>query len=162
MDQLLHLGLLAELSVALVGFIAIFSIFSRKDGRFNTADRHFIQAMVLDCVLVVVLAIFPRVLWSMLEPETTWNVCLHVGTGLGVLLGLYIARDQLQMPRDQAQTINVWWHVGGWTWGSFALFFVAAAYLGLITPVAGYFGATSMLLMNALYCFIVIVFRRFF
>lgn len=162
MEQLIHLGLLAELSVALIGFIAIFSVFARTDGRFNASDRHFVQAMVLDCVLVAVLAVVPRILWTIVDPETTWNISLHIGAFLGVLLGVYIARDQLQMPREEAETINLWWHIGGWTWGSFAFFFVVAAYLGVITPVAGYFGAASMLLINGLHCFIVIVFRRFF
>jgi hypothetical protein len=92
----------------------------------------------------------------------TWKVSLYVGTALGIFLSVYIARDQLQMPKNEAQTVNVWWHIGGWSWGGAAGAFIAAAYLGLITPVAGYVGAASMVLINALFCFVAIVFRRFF
>ena len=60
MDEFDQLNLVAEIAVALLGFIAVFLALSKPDGRFADSDWHFIQAKVMNGALAIVLALSPR------------------------------------------------------------------------------------------------------
>ena len=121
------LGLLAELSIALLGFIAVFSVFSRRDGKFSAADKHFIQAMVLDSVTVTGFAITAHFLRLAIHPEQLWFVCATGFVIVGTFVVIFIAVDQAQMPKDESQTIHVLWHIGAWSWALVAAVCVFAS-----------------------------------
>ena len=156
------LGLLAELSIALLGFIAVFSVFSRRDGKFSAADKHFIQAMVLDSVTVTGFAITAHFLRLAIHPEQLWFVCATGFVIVGTFVVIFIAVDQAQMPKDESQTIHVLWHIGAWSWALVAAVCVFASYFGYWSYQAGFVAALCAIFANALFCFVAIVFRRFF
>ena len=156
------LGLLAELSIALLGFIAVFSVFSRRDGKFSAADKHFIQAMVLDSVTVTGFAITAHLLRLAIHPEQLWFVCAIGFVVVGTFIMIFIALDQARMPKDESQTIHVLWHIGGWSWALVAAVCVIASLLGYWSNQAGFVAALCAIFANALFCFVAIVFRRFF
>ena len=162
MNPLAQLGLLAELAIALLGFIAVFTIFARQDGKFAASDKHFIQAMVLNCAGIAVLAVLPRVLWNLVEPDRVWAYCVGAGLIFGMAITFHIARDQIKMPKEEAKKVHFMWHMVGWSVGAGAFLFLVSPYLGFTSYLAGFTGAVSLLFVNAMWCFVAIVFRRFF
>ena len=156
------LDLLAELSIALLGFIAVFSVFARQDGKFSAADKHFVQAMVFDSVSVTGFAILANFLKAALEPAQLWFVCAVAFVIVGTLIMVFIAIDQAQMPKDESQKIHVLWHVGAWASALLAGLAVIAAIFGYWSYQLGFVAALCLIFANALYCFVAIVFRRFF
>ena len=57
MEAFDQLALIAEIAVALLGFLAVFIALSNKEGRFAESDRHFIQALVLCAALTIILSL---------------------------------------------------------------------------------------------------------
>ncbi|MGR8949380.1 MAG: hypothetical protein ACU84Q_15150 [Gammaproteobacteria bacterium] len=162
MDSLEQLGLLAELAIALLGFIAVFSIFARQDGKFAASDKHFIQAMVLNCAGIGVFAVLPRVLWNFMEPERVWEFCVGTAVIFGAGITFHIARDQMNMPKEEAEKVHFMWHVIAWSIGAGAFLFLISPYFGVTSFLAAFIGGVSLLFINAMWCFVAIVFRRFF
>ena len=162
MNPFAQLGLLAELAIALLGFIAVFTIFARQDGKFAASDKHFIQAMVLNCAGIGLLAVLPRVLSNIVETELVWKICVATGFVFGISITIHIARDQLRMPKEEAEKVHIMWHIIAWSIGFGAFLFLLAPYLDLISFLAAYMGAVSLLFANSVWCFVAIVFRKFF
>jgi hypothetical protein len=67
-----QLDLVAEIAIALLGFVAIFLALSRADGRFAESDRHFIQALVLGSALAIILALAPRSIILFVTDASVW------------------------------------------------------------------------------------------
>ena len=162
MDSFDQLGLLAEISATLLGFVAVFIVLSRGDGRFAESDRHFIQALVQSSVFAVLLALIPRALSLYGFDVSVWKiatiVAIIVGSGIMVLM----ARAQMSMSREEASKIHWGWHVSSWGMG-----FAAAGllFLGLVQSAyaaAFYVSAASIMVVLALWSFVAVVFRRFF
>ena len=162
MHALAQLGLLAELAIALLGFIAVFTIFARQDGKFAASDKHFIQAMVLNCAGISVLAVLPRALSHIVEAEEIWRICVATGLVLGSVIATQIARDQMRMPKEEAEKVHFIWHLVGWTLGTGAFLFLFSAYFGWTSFLGAFMAAMSLLFFNAMWCFVAIVFRKFF
>ena len=162
MNPLAQFGLLAELAIALLGFIAVFTIFARTDGKFADSDKHFIQAMVLNCAGISALAVLPRVLSHIVESERVWEICVATGLVLGTIIATHIARDQIRMSKEEAEKVHVMWHVVGWSLGTLAFAFLISPYFGWLSFLAAFMAAMSMLFFNAMWCFVAIVFRKFF
>lgn len=162
MDEFEHLGLIAEISVALLGFVAIFLALSRKDGRFTESDQHFIQALVLGAALAIVLAMAPPVIGMFTGGASIWFWATVLGITLGSCNMVLQIRLQLRMPSVEAEQIHWVWHVVAWGLGiSVAVLFV----LGLIDSSqtsAYYVSGVSMLVPLCLWVFVGVVFRRFF
>lgn len=80
-----ELALIAELGAAYAGFLAIFLIFARREGRFSPADSLAIRSMILGSFSAVFIALFPIVLGTFdLSEAIVWRVAS--GFGLLVLL----------------------------------------------------------------------------
>jgi hypothetical protein len=62
MNAMSELVLFAELGAAFAGFIAIFLIFARREGRFSPADSLRIRSIILASFSVVFTALAPLVL----------------------------------------------------------------------------------------------------
>lgn len=157
-----QLGLLAEIAATYSGFIAVFVIFAGQDGRFTESDKHFIQAMVLNCAFIVTFALLPRVLIISLPEQTVFNSVAVFAACVGAVMAMIIARDQMSMPEEEAEKVHVFWHCVGWALGISAF---SSILVGLIYPqhiVVLYIAGLSFVLLNAIWCFIAIVFRKFF
>lgn len=161
MDPLVQLGLLATIAATYSGFIAVFLAFT-KDGRFEAADAHFVQAMVLGTIGVMVMALTPPVLVLILPPERMWFAMSIFGIAGGIPSMVYQAVHQSKLRKADAQNIPVGWHVPGWALGFLALAaFIAALIYPAIRPGL-YVAGVTMMLVVSIWCFIAVVFRRFF
>jgi hypothetical protein len=157
-----QLDLVAEISAALLGFIAVFLVLSRSDGRFAQSDRHFIQAFVTSASIAVVLSIMPRALGMLVTGDDVWMIASVTAIVLGSPALVLQARQQIRMSRDEAAQIHAIWHVVAWALGiaSSVLFILAIASEAQTT--AYYVSAVSTLVPLSLWVFIGVVFRRFF
>jgi hypothetical protein len=161
MDALSQLGLLASIAATYSGFIAVFTVLAR-DGKFEKADGHFVQAMVLGTIGVITMALMPPILALMMPRAQVWWVATLVGIIGGVPSLAYQIWQQVTMPEDEKRKIPAGWHIPGWGLGLLALvaFFAAAAYPELREGL--YVAAVTLMLATAIWCFIAIVFRKFF
>jgi hypothetical protein len=161
MEPLAQLGLLATIAATYSGFIAVFIAFT-KDGRFEGADRHFVQAMVLGTIGVIVMSLTPPVLSLMMPAQTMWLVVTAFAIAGGVPSMIYQAWHQSRLARHELSQIPIGWHAPGWALGFLAL---AAFAAGLVYPQvqAGFYVAgVTLMLATSIWCFVAVVFRRFF
>ena len=161
MDPLSQLGLLATIAATYSGFIAVFIAFT-KEGRFQSTDGHFVQAMVLGTIGVIVMSLTPPVLSMMMSMEQMWFVVTIFGIIGGVPSILYQAWQQSHLPKEEKSSLPIGWHAPGWGLGFLAL---AAFIAGLVSPGirAGFYVAgVTLMLSVSIWCFIAVVFRRFF
>jgi hypothetical protein len=161
MDPLAQLGLLATIAATYSGFIAVFIAFT-KDGRFEAADGHFVQAMVLGTIGVMVMALAPPVLTMMMPVERMWFVMAVFAIVGGVPSMIYQGVQQSRLSKVEVSKIPLGWHVPGWALGFLALAaFGASLVLPGVRPGLYVAGVTLMLTVS-IWCFIAVVFRRFF
>lgn len=162
MHAIEQLGVNAEISAVFAGFIAVFVAFVGRDGRFAAADAHFVQAMVLANMYTIALALLVPVLSLLIQEEQAWYVSTLAAVAVALPIGAYQTWAQFKMPGDERQKISLWWHVPGWALaGATALCYVAA--LIPLGPTVGLFVAGNTLsLAIAIWCFVAIVFRKFF
>ncbi len=161
MDPLTQLGLLATIAATYSGFIAVFIAFT-KDGRFESADAHFVQAMVLGTIGVIVMALTPPVLMLMMPADQMWFVVSVFAIVGGVPSMLYQAWQQSRLSKIETSKVPVGWHAPGWALGFIAL---AAFAAGLVYPdirSGFYVAGVTLMLTVSIWCFIAVVFRRFF
>jgi hypothetical protein len=161
MDPLTQLGLLATIAATYSGFIAVFIAFT-KDGRFEASDGHFVQAMVLGTIGVMVMALAPPVVSMMMPAPRMWLIMSIVAIAGGVFSILYQAMQQSKLSKTDVSKVSIGWHVPGWALGFLALAaFIAALIFSDIRPALFVAGVTLMLSVS-IWCFIAVVFRRFF
>ncbi len=161
MDPLAQLGLLATIAATYSGFIAVFIAFT-KDGRFEKADGHFVQAMVLGTIGVIVMSLTPPVLALMMPIEQMWFVVTVLAIAGGVPSMLYQAWHQSRLSKAETGQIPIVWHAPGWALGFLALAaFIAGLFYAAIRP-GFYVAGVSLMLATSIWCFIAVVFRRFF
>ncbi len=161
MSEFDQLSLLAEVSAGLLGFVAVFLALSRGDGRFTPSDRHFVQALVINSAYVLICALTPGVLVHF-QLSGIWLPALIVAATGGGIVSALMAWEQHNIPEDEYRTINRWWHVPAW---GLAAFGTLLTVLGFIQPQlasAYYVAGVSVVLLISVWCFIALVFRRFF
>ena len=93
MDALDQLDLVAEISAALIGFIAVFLALSKPDGRFAGSDRHFIQTLVITSALAIVYALVPRSISLFTDDGSIWRTTSIVAVVLGTAAMFLQARQ---------------------------------------------------------------------
>lgn len=161
MDPLAQLGLLATIAATYSGFIAVFIAFT-KDGRFEKADGHFVQAMVLGTIGVIVMSLTPPVLALMMPAEQMWFVVTVLAIAGGVPSMLYQAWRQSRLSKAEAGQIPVGWHAPGWALGFLALAAFAAGLIDADIRPGFFVAGVTLMLCTSIWCFIAVVFRRFF
>lgn len=162
MDAFDQLALLAEISVSLLGFIAVFLVLSNREGRFAESDRHFIQALVVSASVAIVSALLPRGLNFFVVGDALWMISLIVMATIGLMTMAFQAWMQLRMSREEAALIHWGWHVIAWGMGLIAAALIAAGLLGFADIVGMYVAATTVVALLALWSFVSVVFRNFF
>ena len=160
-DAFEHLGLVAEISATILGLIAVFLAISRSDGKFSAADRHFVQALVLSSAFAVVFALLPSAL-SFYLTEGVWRASFIIAGFFGFSITIIMAYTQFRMPKEEAASVNVLWHVFPWTLGTLATVAMAWALTTGDYEIGNYVIAMTSMIGLSLSCFIAIVFRRFF
>jgi hypothetical protein len=162
LDAFDQLNLVAEISAALIGFIAVFLALSKSDGRFAESDRHFIQALVITSALAIVYALVPRSISLFNDNESIWRTASILAVILGSAAMVVQARQQIRMSRSEAADIHWLWHFVAWALSvSIAVLFVLALLDGT-KSIAYYVSGVSMMVPLSLWVFVGVVFRRFF
>lgn len=161
MDPFAQLGLLATIAATYSGFIAVFIAFT-KDGRFESADAHFVQAMVLGTIGVIVMSLTPPVLAMMMPIERMWFVVTALAIVGGIPSTIYQAWQQSRLSKEETSKIPMGWHAPGWALGFLALAAFSAAVIYPGVRVGLYVSGVTLMLSVSIWCFIAVVFRRFF
>ena len=151
-----QLTLIAELGVGFAGFLAIFLVFARREGKFSPADGLRVRVILEVSFLTIFLALLPLVLaLSELQPTTVWKGSSLIQVGVALYLSVAIGRRQVALrPEDRAE-LGLASRIGGWGLGGSALL-LGVANAGEI------FGAPSGLLyVAALACYLGIASTNF-
>jgi len=120
MDASSELTLFAELGAAFAGFIAIFLIFARREGRFSPADSLRIESIVFASFGAVFFSLVPLVLGSAgFAADRLWQASSLIALGAGLVVGGLVAVKQVRLsPEDQAEVGLLHSLI---TWGLFAV-----------------------------------------
>ncbi len=161
MDPFTQLGLLATIAATYSGFIAVFIAFT-KEGRFELADGHFVQAMVLGTIGVMVMALTPPVLSMIVPAPRMWFLVTAFALIGGLPSVLYQAWHQSRLSKAEAARIPVAWHAPGWALGFLALAAFIAAMILPDVRAGLYVAGVTLMLTVSIWCFIAVTFRRFF
>lgn len=103
-----ELILIAELGAAFAGFLAIFLIFARQEGRFSPADSLRVRTIMVTSFSVIFLALIPLALALFQLPEAfVWRASSGVGLAAGFLNSLNIGRAQLQLSRKERAAVGM-------------------------------------------------------
>ena len=161
-DPFDYLTFLAEVSATLIGFIAVFLVLSNREGRFDAADRHFIQAMVVSAALSIIAAIAPSLLSFLVTGASLWTAATLVAMALGLpILGLQMW-TQWTMSAEESAKIHWGWHTMAWGMGGLAFLILVVGLTGVANTVTMYMSASSLIAILALWSFLAVVFRKFF
>jgi len=162
LDVYEQLGLIAEISATLLGFIAVFLALSKEDGKFSESDRHFIQAQVLCCTYAIVFGLVPWSLIRIVDESRAWELALYAALVCAIVVTGLMAWEQSRMSWEESRSVHWLWHVPPWTMGALALLMLIFAYLNQPEISSYYVVGLSLMIGISVWCFIAIVFRRFF
>lgn len=161
MEVFNQLELITEISATLLGFVAVFLALSNKDGRFRESDRHFVQALVLNSSYCIVLGLAPRAL-SFLFESTFWVLSLGIAAVGGLIVAIVMAWTQWHMSENEKNRVHFLWHVPPWGLATAITVLVLAGFIYQDHAHALYANAATVSVGIAIWCFIAVVFRRFF
>ena len=162
MNPLIQLGLIAEIAATYLGFIGVFIIFSKDDGRFAESDKHFVQGLVVTATSAIVFALLPRVLVNFFTPELAWRYSIVSFLIIGTVVSAYQAWSQFIMSEEEANKVHWGWHFVGWAIATVAMLQVVAGVFGFLPVTGAYIAAVTCLSLVSVWTFIAIVFRKFF
>jgi len=162
MDVYEQLGLIAEISATLLGFIAVFLALSKEDGKFSESDRHFVQAQVLCCTYAIVFGLVPGALARIFSEQQAWELALYGAIACAIVVTVLMAWEQARMSWEESRAVHWLWHVPPWTMGVIALLMLFFAYTNRSEIASYYVVGLSLMIGISVWCFIAIVFRRFF
>ena len=158
-----ELALFAELGAAFAGFIAIFLIFARREGRFSPADSLRIRSIILASFSAVFFSLVPLVLHrGGLSGASLWRAASAVALVGGLVQGAVVARSQFALsPEDRTDVGRVHSVI---TWGLFtvaAILFMSNVFaLGTAPAAWPYLASLTCILAIAAMNFVTIAFQR--
>jgi len=148
-------------AMGVLGFVAVFLALSNRDGRFVESDRHFVQALVINSALCLVLGLTPRALSQFLDANL-WPVALIVAMVGGALVSAIMGWTQIRMPAEEKAKVHMFWHVPSWSLAFVGTALILFGFFESVHAAACYVAAATVLLCISVWCFIAVVFRRFF
>jgi hypothetical protein len=161
MEATNELALFAELGAAFAGFIAIFLIFARREGRVSPADSLRIESIILASFSAVFYSLIPLVLARAgLTGGSLWRVASAVALASGFVQGGVVARKQIALSSEERAAVGAGHSLI--TWGLFAL---AAVFFSMnaFRPAAAawpYLASLVCILAIAAMNFVTIAFQR--
>ncbi len=125
------LSLIAELGLGFAGFLAIFLIFARREGRFSPADGLRVRGIISASFIAIFGALLPLLLAQFeLGEATVWRASSVVFLLVGVLVGAAIGRTQLSLSPDDRAAVGFLNNVITWGITALALVLLGANALG--------------------------------
>ena len=127
-----HLPVLAEVSVAFAGFISIFLIFARRDGRFEKHDSLRVEAIFTASFMAVFMALAPLALsHSDMSAETIFRITSGMAAvGVAVVLTSVGVR-QFALPAESRKKIGLINNLYAWPVGIFSVASLASIAFGI-------------------------------
>jgi hypothetical protein len=162
MNAMEQLNALAQIAATYSGFIAVFLAFVPKEGRFATSDAHFVQAMVLGTIGTMMLALAPAAMSLIVPERTVWFDMTLFALIAGIPSTGFQAWQQAREAADKSDKTPVFWHVPGWVLGLSSLACFIAAMAQPEVRAGYYVAGVSLSLAISIWCFIAVVFRKFF
>ena len=100
-----HLSLIAELGIGFAGFLAIFLIFARREGRFSPADSVRVRAIIQSSFLAIFMALIPLlIMLSDVEASTLWRTSSLVHFAASAAGAVAVGRQQFGLaPSDRVE-----------------------------------------------------------
>ena len=138
-----QLALIAQLGIGFAGFVAIFLIFARRDGKFSPPDSLRVRTIILASFTSIFLALLPLLLsLTELNEATVWRASSLVYLAVVVPSTVIVGRIQLALrPEDRAE-LGLSNNVTSWVLASVGPILLAV-------NVTGMFGGPSPLLYLA-------------
>jgi hypothetical protein len=99
------LSLIAELGLGFAGFLAVFLIFARREGRFSPADSVRVRAIIQSSFITIFMALLPLLATlSELETVALWRLSSLVHLAVSAVGGVVVGRRQLALaPGDRVE-----------------------------------------------------------
>jgi hypothetical protein len=104
-DATEQLSLIAELGIGFAGFLAIFLIFARREGRFSPADSVRVRAIIQSSFLAIFMALLPLlIMLSNTDAATLWRASSLIHFTASAAGAVVVGRQQLALaPSDRAE-----------------------------------------------------------
>ena len=157
--------LIAELALGYAGFMAIFLIFARRRGHFNSADAFRIRSIISASFFALFGSLLPLILNLYgYEGSLLWSISSTVIAFIGMAIMLPLIYLNISMNNDDREEVGRFYSIAAWglvVSGELLVAFNALGFLGQ-PSAAIYVTAMVSLLGVATVNFVAITFRRFF
>ena len=160
-EETLLIGM-SQLGATFAGFVAIFLIFIRKDGRFPAAEALRIRALIYTSLLVVVTGVAPVGMAFVVGSDDVWQVSALIALGFGLLSIAHIMRRHAAMTKEERREIVVLHATVTYGLAMAAAAIVAALGFGWIAGSGWYVVAVMLTLLNVIVTFITLAFKNLF
>lgn len=104
-----HLAIFAEVSAALVGFVALFLVLVRREERFPPEDGLRIRVMILIGFTGVAMSLLPIVIaQNTFDEATIWRSSSIIFLSISAAQACYVAVRHFQLPISSRMNIPRW------------------------------------------------------
>ena len=142
-EEALLIGL-SQLGGVFAGFIAIFTVFARKDGRLSPADSLRVRSIIYASFIVVLGSLLPLLLSSFgVSDPALWKISAAVFLVLAIPAPVDVARHQLALSRQDRRQVGTVHQVV--SWGLSATVTLLLGSIALSHGGAGYYVLALML-----------------
>jgi hypothetical protein len=102
-----QLSLIAELGIGFAGFLAVFLIFARREGRFSPADSVRIRAIIQSSFITIFMALLPLlVMLAEVKTATLWRASSLVHLVVSAVGGVVVGRKQLALVPAEREEVG--------------------------------------------------------
>lgn len=158
-----ELTLIAELGAAFAGFLAIFLIFAKREGRFSPVDSLAVRSMILTSFNTIFIALVPLALAALgFSEPVVWRASSGFGLLVFSLVAVNMGLAHRRIPPSDRTDLNSALVIAAWLMASSAVaLFLANVSAVFGTPSAGiHISALVVLLAITALNFVDIAFKR--
>lgn len=152
----------SQLGATFAGFVAIFLIFVRRDGRFSSADALRIRALIYTSLLVMVVGLIPVAMSFVVGESELWRTSAYLALAVGCLALVDVGRCHAAMSKEDRREIVLLHALVTYGLGFGAAALVAALALGFGSGSALYVTALMLTVANVVTTFITLSFKNLF
>ena len=142
-----HLSIFAEVSAALVGFVALFLVLVRREERFSPEDGLRIRVLILIGFIGVTMSLLPIVIaQNNFDETTTWRLSSIIFLSALVVQACYVAVRHFQLPISSRMNIPGWSLLVAWGFAMVAMLLLLGN-VGSLNWFAPSFAYTAAILL---------------
>ncbi len=152
----------SQLGATFMGFVAIFLIFVRQDGRFTPADALRIRALIYTSLLVVAGGLLPVMMFFLLGGDLAWRAAAATMLVIGSAITVDVARSQLKLSKEDLRELVVLHAVVTYALAFVALALSVVVVLGYGSGGVLYTTALMLTVASVMITFITLAFKNLF